>query len=98
MNPDPWLTIVASMVSGIVGVVAGAVLTVRRQEQVERRLNQSAARITYFELAENASYLGTAINYSRALPVLVRTWPETRARLAAFLVPRGTRGTSLPHT
>ncbi len=71
--------------SGIVGVGIGAYLTLKHQDQAERRLDQGAARVTYFELAENTGYLQTAIERGVTMPILTRTWPETRARLAALL-------------
>ena len=82
-----WQAVVLTLLSGIAGVVLGAVITLNKQKQEEDRLNQGAARVTYVELAENTDYLKAAIKRATTMPVMTRTWPETRARLAAMLGP-----------
>jgi hypothetical protein len=75
---DWWQSLVVAFVSGAVGVGIGAFLSSRQQRQERTRLNQAAAMITYFELAENTAYLDTAIKNAVSMPVRTTTWPETR--------------------
>lgn len=73
--------------AGVAGVGIGAFLTLKRQDQTDRRMDLAAVRVTFFELAENTSYLQTSIKNRVSMPVLTQTWPETRGRLAGSLPP-----------
>jgi hypothetical protein len=82
-----WLTIASSLASGLLGVVLGSVITLKERDREEDRLNRGAARVTYVELAENISYIKGAMKHRITMPLMTRTWPETRTRLAATLSP-----------
>jgi hypothetical protein len=69
-----WHAVVLSLLSGIVGVVLGSVITLRERDKEQQRLNQGAARVTYVELTENTDCLKAAIKRAtgRSRPRLPR--------------------------
>jgi hypothetical protein len=83
-----WFGIVLSLLSGLLGFVVGAVITLKADQQKQRRLNEGAARITFFELSANTAFLQGAINFGRTTPLVISTWPTTRAQIASMLGPR----------
>ena len=82
-----WEWSVVTILAGLAGVLFGAFITLRLERLRENRLNAGAARVTFWELAENKGHLEGAIARAETAPLVTETWPETRARLAAMLSP-----------